>query len=210
MGAGEPGHGYPFAWSVVTWLPGRPPGVPVDDDLVDDLVGFVRALRAVETTDAPVRTPAQRGGLLEAHDSGVRRAVEELGDRVEDRRVLSVWDEARVAPPPEAVVPSHGDLLPGNLLVEEGRLSAVIDWGGFGLADPALDLMPAWNAMDEGGRARFRKGLGVDDVAWARSRGWALQQAVLALPYYWDTNPGMVAQASYALEQLLSPSSRPW
>ena len=147
---------------MVTWLPGRPPGVPVDDDLVDDLVGFVRALRAVETPDAPVRTPAQRG-----------------------------------------------DLLPGNLLVEEGR-RAVIDWGGFGLADPALDLMPAWNAMDElASPASARVSASTTSPGPAAAAG-PLQQAVLALPYYWDTNPGMVAQVLYALEQLLSPSSRPW
>ncbi len=116
---------------------------------------------------------------------------------------LRVWDEAVEAGTPAAQVPSHGDLLPGNLLVERGRLVAVIDWGGFALADPPLDLLPAWNAFDAQRRVRLRDALEVDADTWARSRGWALQQAVLALPYYWDTNPGMVRQASYAVSQVL-------
>jgi len=101
----------------------------------------------------------------------------------------------------------HGDLLPGNLLVVDGRLSAVIDWGGLNVGDPACDLQPAWNMFtgDAGSsRIRFRAELNVDDASWLRGRGWALYQAVSALPYYWDTNPGMIRQASHALAQVLA------
>jgi aminoglycoside phosphotransferase (APT) family kinase protein len=101
----------------------------------------------------------------------------------------------------------HGDLLPGNLLVVDGRLSAVIDFGCLNVGDPACDLQPAWNVFTGASRARFRAELAADDASWSRGRGWALAQAVTALAYYRDTNPGMVRQASHALAQLLA--SRP-
>ena len=98
----------------------------------------------------------------------------------------------------------HGDLLPGNLLVVDGRLSAVIDFGCLNVGDPACDLQPAWNVFAGESRMRYRDELRVDDASWLRGRGWALFQAVLALPYYWDTNPGMIRQASHALAQVLA------
>jgi aminoglycoside phosphotransferase (APT) family kinase protein len=98
----------------------------------------------------------------------------------------------------------HGDLLPGNLLVIDGRLSAVIDFGGLNVGDPACDLQPAWNVFAGDSRMRFRAQLEADDASWLRGRGWALYQAVSALAYYWDTNPGMIRQASHALGQVLA------
>ncbi|HEX3213100.1 MAG TPA: hypothetical protein VH016_11070, partial [Actinomycetota bacterium] len=76
------------------------------------------------------------------------------------------------------------------------------------VGDPACDLQPAWNLFAGASRARFRAELAVDDASWLRGRGWALAQAVMALPYYWDTNPGMVRQASHALAQVLADRSR--
>ncbi len=98
----------------------------------------------------------------------------------------------------------HGDLLPGNLLVVDGHLSAVIDFAGLNVGDPACDLLPAWNLLKGSSRDRFRTELMADDDTWLRGRGWALAQAVNALLYYWDTNPGMVRQASSALKQVLA------
>lgn len=101
----------------------------------------------------------------------------------------------------------HGDLLPGNLLVVDGRLSAVIDFGGLNVGDPACDLQPAWNVFAGDSRMRFRAELKVDYASWLRGRGWTLYQAVSALAYYWDTNPGMIRQASHALAQVLADRS---
>ena len=98
----------------------------------------------------------------------------------------------------------HGDLLPGNLLVVDGRLSAVIDFGALKVGDPACDLQPAWNVFTGASRRRFRSEVGADDASWLRGRGWALYQAVVALRYYWVTNPGMVRQASHALAELVT------
>ncbi len=100
----------------------------------------------------------------------------------------------------------HGDLLPGNLLVADGRLSAVIDFGGLNVGDPACDLQPAWNIFTGDSRQRFRAELGDDEASWLRGRGWALQ-AVIGISEYWDTNPGIVAQCSRALAEVLADSA---
>jgi aminoglycoside phosphotransferase (APT) family kinase protein len=97
----------------------------------------------------------------------------------------------------------HGDIAAGNLLVREGRLSAVIDWGTLGVGDPACDLIVAWELFDADSREVLRNELGVDDATWARSRGWALSTAIVALPYYRDTNVFMAAQARHKLAVVL-------
>ena len=98
----------------------------------------------------------------------------------------------------------HGDLLPGNLLVVGGLLSAVIDFGGLAVGDPACDLQPAWHTFSGVSRRRFLDELAVDEASRLRGRGWVLSQALSALPYYWATNPGMVRQSRHALAQVLA------
>ncbi len=204
---GHPADGYPFDWSVCTWLPGQNANGTIRDlDLAAaDLAAFVTALRKIDTTGAHPRRPHGRGGPLADNDDQVRRSIAQLGDRIDADAALRSWQESLNAPAfdgPEVWV--HGDLLPGNLLVVDGRLSAVIDFGGLNVGDPACDLQPAWNVFTGSSRRRFRAELEVDDASWLRGRGWALSQAVSALPYYWDTNPGMVGQASHALAQVLA------
>jgi aminoglycoside phosphotransferase (APT) family kinase protein len=156
---------------------------------------FVTALRRAETTGADPRSPRSRGGPLLARDEEVRQAVTHLGSRVDGEAVLDSWRESLSAPAwPGPEVWVHGDLLPGNLLVVDGRLAAVIDFGCLTVGDPACDLLPAWNVFAGDSRARFRAELEVDDASWLRGRGWALCQAVVGLPYYWDTNPGWSAR----------------
>ncbi len=206
---GRPAEGYPFAWSVVEWLPGTDANSAIADheQAAVDLAAFVRALRSVDTTAAFPRPPRARGGPLAERDEDVRRSIAELDDRIDGAAALRSWRESLAAPAwdgPEAWV--HGDLLPGNLLVVDRRLSAVIDFGGLNVGDPACDLQPAWNLFAGESRRRFRAELRADDASWLRGRGWALSQAVIALPYYWDTNPGMIRQASHALAQVLADS----
>ncbi|MBT8207135.1 MAG: phosphotransferase, partial [Acidimicrobiia bacterium] len=83
----------------------------------------------------------------------------------------------------------------------------VIDFGGLNVGDPACDLLAAWNVFEGASRNRYRHELGVDDDSWLRGRGWALAQAVMAMPYYWDTNEGMVQQASRAIEGILAEAT---
>jgi aminoglycoside phosphotransferase (APT) family kinase protein len=207
LAAGRPAEGYPFAWSVYAWLPGENANGTIGDlrRAAVDLAAFVRALRGVDTTGVQPRRSHSRGAPLAELDESVRRAIAELGERIDGDAALRSWEESLAAPAwkgPEVWV--HGDLLPGNLLVTGGRLSAVIDWGCLGVGDPACDLQPAWNVFAGESRARYREELEADDASWLRGRGWALFQAVVALPYYWETNPGMIRQASHALAEVLA------
>jgi aminoglycoside phosphotransferase (APT) family kinase protein len=212
LALGRPDGDYPFDWAVHEWLPGRAATDGAVEDLdraAADLAGFVLAFRRLDTTGAHPRAPGGRGGPLAERDGGVRRAVDALGNRVDAAAVLRSWEESLAAPAwagPEVWV--HGDLLPGNLLALGGRLSVVLDFGCLNVGDPACDLLPAWNLFDASNREAFLAALGDDEAARLRGRGWALSQAVIALPYYWDTNPGIVAQARHALGEVLAEGTR--
>jgi aminoglycoside phosphotransferase (APT) family kinase protein len=210
LAMGQPAEGYPFAWSVYEWLPGENANGAIEDleQTAVDLAAFVQALRRVDTTGAHSRPRGARGAPLAELDAAVRRSIAELGDRIDGVAALRSWAESLEAASWDGdEVWLHGDLLPGNLLVVDGRLSAVIDFGGLNVGDPACDLQPAWNVFAGESRARYRAELEVDDASWLRGRGWALLQALQALPYYWDTNPGMIRQASHALAQVISASA---
>ncbi|MDH5420645.1 MAG: aminoglycoside phosphotransferase family protein [Acidimicrobiia bacterium] len=206
LAMGQPAAGYPFSWSVYEWLPGKDASSGLDDlnAAAVDLADFVKALRKVDRSFAPQRQRGERGGPLAERDQQVRRSIATLGTRIDAAAVIDSWEESLGAEPwTGEEVWIHGDLLPGNLLTTRGRLSAVIDWGSLNTGDPACDLIPAWNTFSGESRHRFRTELTVDSPSWLRGRGWALCQAVMAMPYYWDTNPGIVEQASRALDQVL-------
>lgn len=210
LASGQPAEGYPFTWSVYEWLPGEDASRGLDDPkgAAVDLADFVKALRRIDPSDSPQREPGDRGGPLAENNQPVRRSIEALGTRIDGAAALTSWDESLQAGSWTGKdLWVHGDLLPGNLLTTDGRLSAVIDWGGLNVGDPACDLTPAWNVFSGESRVRFRTELDVDDESWLRGRGWALYQAVMALPYYWDTNPGMIQQASHTLEQVLEDTA---
>lgn len=203
---GEPGEGYPWAWSVAPWLPGENPnGSNVDlEEAAVDLAAFVNALWSIDPSGGPLKTGLDRGVPLEVRDGITRDAIAELGDRVDARRATAAWEEALAADPwGEAPVWIHGDLLPGNVLVDDRRLSAVIDFGALGLGDPAADVVPAWTILDPRSRAVFREALGGDEELWQRGRGWALTTALYSLPYYWDTAPHIVAECLRRIDAVL-------
>jgi aminoglycoside phosphotransferase (APT) family kinase protein len=137
----------------------------------------------------------------------VRQAVAELGTRIDGDAVLRSWRESLAAPAWSGPATwLHGDLLPGNLLVRQDRLSAVIDFGCLAVGDPACDLQPAWHLFTGDSRHTFFAELQTDGDSRLRGRGWVLSQAVIALPYYWETNPGIVRQSLRALAEVLLES----
>ncbi|MEV0258513.1 aminoglycoside phosphotransferase family protein [Streptomyces sp. NPDC050732] len=209
LGKGRPGEGYPYAWSVFRWLdgttpdPGRPCAEPAL--FAKDVAEFVSALREVDPAGAPV---AYRGDPLAGRDTHTREVIAELGGLVDERAVTAVWEAAVRAPAWKGPgVWVHGDLQPGNVLVDGGRLGAVIDFGCMGTADPAVDLIAAWYLMDAGARRDFRAALGpaTDDAMWARGRGWALTIAATELAYYQRTNPVMASTARRVIGRLTEP-----
>ena len=123
-------------------------------------------------------------------DADTRAAIASLDSMLDTDEVTAAWNAALEAPASHGpLVWIHGDLGAGNLLVERGQLSAVIDFGGLGVGDPACDTMLAWMLLSGESRDVFRAALSIDDATWARGRGWALSVALIALPYYLDTNP---------------------
>lgn len=197
---GRPGGGYPFTWGVYRWLDGEESAFELLTDPVGGaqvLAGFLKALQAIDATDAPRPGPSNfgRGVELARRDGSMRKAIAALedDDETDTAAVAASWQEsldaAQYAGEPVWI---HGDLLPGNLLVTGGRLSAVIDCAGLVAGDPAGDLLPAWSLLRGESRAAFREATGVDEDTWLRGRGWALSIAASGLPYYRDTNPGFV------------------
>lgn len=192
---GRPGAGYPWYWSVHTWIEGEnaiTTPLPDDEQTADDLAAFVAALQRIDATGGP-EPAGGRGKPLAWRDEAVRDALE----RVKAPGALERWDEWARAPEWEgAPVWMHADLDARNVIVRDGRLAAVIDWGGMGVGDPAVDLMAAWKFLSAPQRERFRETLGIDDDTWTRAHGWVLSQSLIALGYYTlETNPTLVREA---------------
>ncbi len=210
VAVGEPAEGFPWRWSVYRWLDGE--NATLDrlsgpDRAARDLAHFVRALQAVDPAGGPRPEPGGfgRGVPLAEREAGTREAIAACQGLIDTRAATVAWEAALAAPawqgPP---VWLHGDLQSGNLLARQGRLSAVIDFGALTVGDPACDLMVAWNLFTARSRAAFRKAISVDDATWARGRGWALSPALVALPYYRETNPVLAAIARHAIAEVLA------
>jgi len=208
LAKGSPGEGYPWHWCVYRWLDGETWTIDRIGDLCEaatDLAQFIIALRLIDTAGAPGPRPRGSRGTLTERDSYVRDAIAASHGLVDTDAMTAAWDASLALPrwdgPPVWV---HGDLSrPGNLLVVGGRLSAVIDFGGVSVGDPARELMAAWTLFSAESRDVFRAALSVDDATWARGRGWTLTR-VLNIPYYVETNPAIVAEARHAIDEVLA------
>ncbi|WP_405372357.1 MULTISPECIES: aminoglycoside phosphotransferase family protein [unclassified Microbacterium] len=205
---GRPDAGYGQSWLLLDWIEGDPasPGHG-GAELADDLAAFLRALWTIPTAGA-------RAGYrvsLERHRDAVAHSFAEadgiLTDHGIDAATLrAVWSGALQVPAwSDAPRWTHSDLLAGNVLLDgAGRLSAVIDWEAAGAGDPACDLMSAWSLLDGAGRARLSSLLELDEDAWLRGRGWALAQAIIALPYYRETRPAIAAHSLHVLREIVA------
>ncbi|MEU6375184.1 aminoglycoside phosphotransferase family protein [Streptomyces sp. NPDC046909] len=202
---GKPGAGYPMPWSVQTWLPGTvasdadPSG---SDAFAEDLALFIVALRGAETRGRRFSGEG-RGGVLAHHDEWMAECFTESEGLLDVPRLRRMWSRFRELPRASADVMSHGDLIPGNVLVAGDRLTGVLDTGGFGPADPALDLISAWHLLQPGPRDVLRRTLACDDLEWERGKAWAFQQAMGLVWYYAVTNPAMSGLGRRTLDRLL-------
>ncbi len=213
LAEGAPAEGYPFNWSVYRWIDGDNAEVGRIDDLTGfatDLAAFLAALQRVDPAGGPAAGPhsAFRGSPLETYDAETRRAIEVLGDRIPGGRATAVWETALDAAFEGPPVWFHGDVAVGNLLVRDGRLSAVIDFGCSGVGDPACDVTIAWTLLSGESRQAFRSTLGVDQATWARGRGWTLWKALITLAGAIDTDPARAAWARRTLERCLAEYER--
>ncbi|QDQ09737.1 aminoglycoside phosphotransferase family protein [Streptomyces spectabilis] len=209
LGEGLPAEGYPWRWTVYRWIEGENPVVgriAEPGALATALAEFVVALQGIDPADGP---PSYRGAPLKERDAETREALADLRGVIDTDAAAAAWETALRAPertgPPVWV---HADLQPGNLLISQGRLSAVIDFECLGLGDPAVDLIVAWYVLPAGVRDAFRAALPLDDAAWARGRGWALSIALMELSYYRDKNPRMATVARHVIDEVLADAAR--
>jgi aminoglycoside phosphotransferase (APT) family kinase protein len=202
---GEPGAGYPLAWAVQTWLPGVT--AAVDDPggsvaFAHDLAEFISGVRAIGTAGRTFSGQG-RGGDLRSHDRWMQTCLERSGQLLDVPRLARMWQAMRVLPRGAAGdVMSHGDLIPGNMLVSGGRLTGILDTGGLGPADPALDLVAAWHLLQDGPRHVLREDLRCDDLEWERGKAWAFEQAMGLVWYYAQSNPTMSELGRRTLQRI--------
>lgn len=208
LGLGAPADGYPWPWSVYGWLEGESALQNPPQDLTvfaKALAGFLAALQSIDASAGPPPGVHNffRGGPLTTYDTETRQTIATLGSDVDRQAALEFWDTALAAIWHGPPVWFHGDVAAGNLLVQGGRLSAVIDFGCAGVGDPACDLSIAWTLFSGQSRQAFRAGLPLDRATWARGRGWALWKALITLAEYRFSDATKAAEARRVLAEVL-------
>jgi len=213
LAIGRPGRGYPWHWSVYRWLPGETAThAPIADlgSFATTLGEFLTALQRIDARSGP--PPGQhnffRGGPLAVYDHETRRALEALEGRIDVATARVVWELALGSAWNNAPVWFHGDVASGNLLVENGQLSAVIDFGTSGVGDPACDLSISWTMFDETSRAAFRDALPLDEETWARGRGWTLWKALIVAAEMPGTDRREIEKSRRVIDAVLSDHRR--
>lgn len=208
LAKGRPAEFYPWDWSIYRWLPGNPVGNAQNIDLqrfARELGQFLIALQAIDIEDAPPPGPHNfwRGGALTIYDAEARQALAALERDLDTASLLRAWQAALEATWCGAPVWVHGDISPDNLLVENGALTAVLDFGGLAVGDPACDLAIAWTLFDARSRSAFRAALPLDAATWARGRGWAVWKAAITLAQRDPQDADKLARARRVVEEVL-------
>lgn len=183
---GRPTDEFPRPWAVHRWRPGAPAEGPLIDDLECFAVDLARFLAALNRIDAAGGPPpgahnGHRGGSLRTYDAETRAALGRLEGRFDTVGATAIWDNAIASEWDRPAVWVHGDVTASNLLVVDGRLSAVIDFGCVAVGDPSCDLVIAWTLLAGPSRRAFAQELDLDDGTWQRARGWALWKALITM-----------------------------
>ncbi len=223
---GEPAELFPETWAIVNWLPGElpdacgpnTPGARWRQQLAADLADFIQSLRAIAVTEAATQQSGlrgYRGSPLAAFDRTFRKNVDDCRQitdlELDLDAALVVWDAALKLPGAATTEPDcwyHSDLVAENLLLVDGRLSAVLDFGGLAVGDPTIDLHGAWELFDQPSLDLFRDRLGASESQWLRGRAWALAIALGCFSYYWSTMPGRCRDRLAMAQSVISDAAR--
>ena len=190
LAMGQPTEYYPWRWSVYQWIEGQTASIERITDLSNcavSLAQFLLSLQKIDATNGLINP--SRSCLLKTYDAQTRAAITILKDVIDVHAVTTMWDTALASSWQKPPVWFHGDVAPTNLLVKNGQLSAVIDFGSLGIGDPACDLVIAWTLFKGESRDTFRRTLRLDNDTWARARGWALWKALIICAELPGTNP---------------------
>lgn len=190
---GEASENYPWKWSIYRWLEGETAALGKIDNLsvfAADLAQFLVALQRIDATGGPLPGlhSFYRGGALAIYDTEVRQSLLVLKDKINIKKATEIWDSALATNVQIKPVWVHGDVSSGNLLIQQGRLSAVIDFGQLAVGDPACDLAIAWTLFHGESRKIFQSLLPLDIEIWIRGRAWTLWKALVTAAGL--TNPG--------------------
>lgn len=201
---GSPTAAYPWPWLVVIWNEGHNPSFERDneyEELAKDLAQFLNQFYRIKLDNGPY---SRRGIPLMEQDAETRTALSQLVNDIDVQSIEALWNELTNVPAwSKEPVWVHGDFLPGNILIQNDRLSAVIDFSIMGIGDPACDLIIAWSLFNEHSRSVFRAHLEFNDEdTWQRGRGWALSIALIMLPYYKTSNPALATLARRMIENI--------
>ena len=209
LAMGVPTEGYPWPWSVYRWLDGENASIdrvanPVE--FASTLAGFLVALQHIDPAGGPLPGPHNfyRGGALTVYEAETRQAIVALDGRIDTDAATAVWEAALAAAWHGPPVWFHGDISWANLLVKDGRLSAVIDFGTSGVGDPSGDLAATWTLFAGESRDAFRAALQVDEATWARGRGRTLSKALFILAKHVNTDPSRATLNGRLIDEILA------
>lgn len=186
LAMGMPSQDYPWNWSIYRWLPGETAAIdPINnlENFAKQLAEFLNTLRRIDTAGGPVAGfhSFYRGGSLKMYDQETRRAIETLKNKIDTKLATTIWETALQSEWQNAPAWVHGDMSAGNLLVQHGQLSAVIDFGQLAVGDPACDLVVAWTLFKNESRMIFRNTINLDKSTWERACGWVLWKNLIVL-----------------------------
>lgn len=179
---GSPSELYPFPWSINNYIEGENASYENIQDLkafAKDLAKFLKDLQKINTMEGPIAGPHNfyRGGSLKVYNKETEEAVKRLRDVLPVDKLKMIWEKALKSNSQHDGVWIHGDIAQGNLLVKEGKLCGVIDFGIMGVGDESCDYAMAWTFFEEDSRAEFLKGIDNDTIE--RAKGWALWKALI-------------------------------
>jgi aminoglycoside phosphotransferase (APT) family kinase protein len=204
---GQPNNEYPFPWSVNKWIEGEtltPINIKDINQFARDLGAFLIEFQSIDTTGGPVAGTHNfyRGGDIAVYDKQCREAIDPNKDTLNTVLLLEMWNLALESKWSKDPVWVHGDIAPGNILVKEGKLNAIIDFGVLGIGDPACDAAMAWTFFDDNSRKLFKNALNMDEETWNRARGWALWKALIT--YNWNRNSNKtIAEEAYRVINII-------
>ncbi len=209
LAMGVPSTDYPWHWSIYRWLDGESANTARITDLAQfalALAHFLVALRAIDAEGGPPPGAHNffRGGPVATYDGETRQAIAALGNTIDAHAARAVWEAALATTWRTTPVWLHGDVDAGNLLVQDGQLSAVIDFGSSGVGDPACDLAIAWTLFAGESREAFRDAVALDAATWARGRGWALWKALITLAGLPDENARAARRSRRVIDEVLA------
>lgn len=202
---GKPNSIYPWSWLVGKYHNGHSPKAEQADEyalLAQDLANFLNQFHSIPIASGPF---SRRGVPLSELNEKTQQAMHQLDGEIDIHHVTELWQQCMATLPwQQPPVWVHGDFLPGNILIQNNRLAAVIDFSDLGVGDPACDLVIAWGLMNAKSRNIFRNHLiHMDNHTWMRGKGWALSIALIMLPYYKNSNPTLAQLARRMIEQIL-------